>query len=49
MAPYTPTAQNPHRPTTDSFNRNEVIFDQDTIESFGWNHVWSSPTAGPPP
>jgi len=38
MAPYTPTAQNPSPPNYGLINRNEVIFDQDTIESFGWNH-----------
>ena len=38
MAPYTPTAQNPSPPNYGLIDRNEVIFDQDTIESFGWNH-----------
>jgi iron complex outermembrane receptor protein len=35
---YTPTAANPSPSANGLIDRNEVIFDQDTIESFGWNH-----------
>ena len=35
---YTPTAAAPSPPNYGLIDRNEVIFDQDTIESFGWNH-----------
>jgi iron complex outermembrane recepter protein len=39
MSPYTPTAANPSPPNYGLIDRNEVIFDQDTIESFGWNNA----------
>ena len=35
---YTPTAATPSPPNYGLIDRNEVIFDQDTIESFGWNN-----------
>lgn len=35
---YTPTAANPSPNAYGLIDRNEVIFDQDTIESFGWNN-----------
>jgi len=35
---YTPTAANPSPSANGLIDRNEVIFDQDTIESFGWNN-----------
>jgi len=35
---YTPTAANPSPSAYGLIDRNEVIFDQDTIESFGWNN-----------
>jgi iron complex outermembrane receptor protein len=38
-APYTNTATNPSNSGNPLIDRNEVIFDQDTIESFGWNHA----------
>jgi len=38
-APYTNTATNPSNNGNPLIDRNEVIFDQDTIESFGWNHA----------
>jgi iron complex outermembrane receptor protein len=39
MPPYTNTATNPTNNGNPLIDRNEVIFDQDTIESFGWNHA----------
>jgi iron complex outermembrane receptor protein len=38
-APYTNTATNPSNSGNPLIDRNEVIYDQDTIESFGWNHA----------
>ena len=38
QAPYTNTATNPSNSGNPLIDRNEVILDQDTIESFGWNH-----------
>jgi iron complex outermembrane recepter protein len=35
---YTPTAATPSPNAYGLIDRNEVIFDQDTIESFGWNN-----------
>ncbi len=35
---YTPTAASPSPANYGLIDRNEVIFDQDTIESFGWNN-----------
>ena len=35
---YTPTAAQPSPGAYGLIDRNEAIFDKDTIESFGWNH-----------
>jgi iron complex outermembrane receptor protein len=39
MAPYTNGPTNPTNNANPLIDKNEVIFDQDTIESFGWNHA----------
>ena len=39
MAPYTLSPTNPTNSGNPIIDRSEVIFDQDTIESFGWNHA----------
>ena len=38
MAPYTSSGTNPTNGGNPLIDRSETIFDQDTIESFGWNH-----------
>lgn len=38
LSPYTPTAAAPSPADYGMIDRNEVILDKDTIESFGWNH-----------
>lgn len=39
FAPYTNGPTNPTNGGNPLIDRNEVLFDQDTIESFGWNHA----------
>lgn len=39
MAPYTFSPTNPTNGGNPLIDRNESIFDRDTIESFGWNHA----------
>lgn len=38
MSPYITTPANPSNSGNPLIDRNEVILDKDTIESFGWNH-----------
>ena len=38
LTPYTPTAAQPAPPGYGLIDRNEAILDEDTIQSFGWNH-----------
>ena len=40
MAPYAVTPSNATNGGNPLIDRSEVIFDQDTIESFGWNNRW---------